>query len=239
MRSVKHLGAGLLLATALVAAPALAQHEGVPEGEVAAEGEGHAAHPSELDHLQIHGIGDLFAIPADLPPEIKEEREHLRAQLLAAFVNFGLLIFILVKKALPGVREGLVERRNALAKDLEEASRLKREAEEKHKEYQRRLEKLDDELTSIRTEMERTAKAEGERIVAEAQAKAERSRRETEFLIEQRMKALRTELTRETVVAAVDAAEKLLREKTSADDQQRLSKAYVAGIAQAGKEGRA
>ena len=94
------------------------------EGEADVEGaHGEAgAHETELDHLRIHGIGDLFSIPSNLPEEIREEREHLRAQLIAAFVNFGLLLAILVVKVRPMIRAGLVDRRASISKEIEEAA---------------------------------------------------------------------------------------------------------------------
>lgn len=233
----------LLGATSIAAAQGPGEYygEGVTPPDAAAHGEGGEGghHGGELEHLQIHGIADLFVIPTDLPEEVRVEREHVRNQLLAAFVNFGLLITILVVKVMPSVRKGLVDRRNGIAKELDEAARLKTAAEAKHREYQSRLAQLDEELATIRADMKKAAETEGARIVDEAKAKAERARKETEFLIEQRMKSLRQELTREAAVRAVEAAEAILREKAGADDQQRLSKAYLASVAAAGKEGRA
>lgn len=230
----------LLAAMATTAAlPASAQEHHHSDAESASEaaaeatadlaGE-HESHESELHALRIHGIGDLFVVPSGLPEELHEERVHLRNQLIAAFVNFTLLLVILFVKVRPLVRASLVERRATIAKDIEEAARLKAEAEAKHAEYKKRLAELDVEFAKIREDMLRAGKDEADRIVAEAQAKAERSRKETEFLIEQRVKALRSELTRETVVGAIAAAEKLLAEKTTADDQTRLSRGYVAKL---------
>lgn len=236
----------ILLVAALLAftvSPALAQEEHAAEAAEGGEGGGHGEHgghhQSEFDRLGIHGVGDLFTVPADAPEEIREERAHLRQSLIAAFVNFGLLLAILFGVALKGINASLAERRATIAKDLEEAARLKAEAEKKHEEYKQRLAKLDEELAQIRGEMQKAGEAERDRIVAEAEKKAERLRKENEFLIEQRLKSLREDLTREAVVSAIDAAEKVLREKTNADDQQRLSRAYVAGISEASKEGRA
>jgi len=207
------------------------------EGEADIEGEHGAAHETELDHLRIRGIGDLFSVPAGLPEEIHEERAHLRNQLLAAIVNFSLLLALLFWKVRPMIRTNLVDRRATIAKDIEEAARLKAEAEAKHAEYKKRLAALDTELAEIRDEMARAGKAEADRIVGEAQAKAERARKETEFLIEQRVKSLRDELSTEVVLAAITAAEKLLGEKTTAEDQTRLSRGYVAKLGEVAATG--
>ena len=63
-------------------------------------------------------------------------------------------------------------------------------------------------------------------------------RREAEFLVEQRMKQLKEDLSREAVAQAIAAAEKVLREKTTPDDQARLSKAFLSRIGTVAKEGR-
>lgn len=229
----------LVFALLAFAVPAYAQHEEPAAAAEGAEGSHGAHHESELDRLGIHGVGDLFVVPSDAPEEIREERAHLRQSLIAAFVNFTLLLVIIFGFAMKGINASLAERRATIAKDLEEAARLKAEAEAKHEEYKKRLAKLDVELGEIRAEMQKAGEAERDRIVAEAEKKADRMRKENEFLIEQRLKSLREDLTREAVISAVDAAEKVLREKANADDQQRLSRAYVAGIVDASKEGRA
>jgi len=76
--------------------------------------------------------------------------------------------------------------------------------------------------------------AERDRIIADAQSKAERMRKDAQFLIDQQMKQLRIDLTREAVTAAVDAAEKVLREKASPADQERLAREYLQRLGKGG-----
>jgi F-type H+-transporting ATPase subunit b len=191
-------------AFALAAAPIAAaqEHEGEGEHE-AAEGEhgGHAeVHLSDLTH---------------------------NVEFWGSIVNFTLLLVVLVylgKKPLSGY---LSNRRKTVEEGLAEAARLKEQAEKKYAEYSSRLEKLDKELDTIRAEMIKAGEAERDRIVAEAEEKAARVRRETEFVIEQQMKQLKTDLTREAVAAAVTAASEVLREQTGAADQERLAQTYL------------
>lgn len=157
-------------------------------------------------------------------------------ELYGPIINFLFLLLIVVGFGGPALKKFLVARRQEIAEGLEEAQRLKKEAEAKYDEYAGRLERLDEEMERIRQEMVKAGEAERDRIVADAEAKAARLRRDTEFVIEQQMKQLREDLTQEAVRAAVDAAEKVLTEKITADDQQRLAKQYL-GIV--GKEVRA
>jgi len=150
-----------------------------------------------------------------------------RIEILAGVVNFGVLIGLLIFLARKPTRAFLVSRRAAVVDGLAEAQKMKAAAEAKYEEYQARLANLDAELAQIKSEIIASGQAERERIIAEAERKAARMRRETDFLIEQQLKQLRVDLTKETVEAAMSAAEKMLRERTTDDDQQRLAKAYL------------
>lgn len=152
-----------------------------------------------------------------------------------AVVNFGLLVFVLVLLGRKPLGNFLVGRRKGIEEGLAEAARLREAAQKRYEEYTDRLEKLDREIAEIRKEMIAAGEAERDRIVADAEAKAARMRREAEFLIEQQMKQLRVDLTREAVDAAVTAAEEVLRKGTSAGDQQRLAQQYVERLAEEAK----
>lgn len=151
-------------------------------------------------------------------------------QLVAGFVNFAILLGILVYLARKPTQAFLVSRRAAVVEGLAEAEKMKIAAEAKYDEYQKRLANLDAELAQIKEEIIASGETDRQAIVAEAERKASRLRRETEFLIEQQLKQLRVDLTKETVEAAMLAAEKVLRERATGDDQQRLAKAYLAKL---------
>jgi F-type H+-transporting ATPase subunit b len=142
-------------------------------------------------------------------------------------VNFGALLvlfgWVLKKKGNPA----LAERRKQVEAELQEAKRLRAEAEKRHMETATRLEKLDEEMLQIRADMVKAGEAERDRIVADAEEKAARMRKDTRFLIEQQMKQLREDLTREAASAAVVAAQDLLQKGTTDADQDRLADAYL------------
>lgn len=156
-------------------------------------------------------------------------------EIIAGFVNFGVLVGLLVYLARKPTKAFLVSRRAAVVEGLDEAQKMKAAAEAKYEEYQTRLANLDTELAQIKEEIIASGEAERERIVAEAERKAARLRRETEFLIEQQLKQLRVDLTKETVETAMAAAEKVLRERATDDDQQRLAKAYLTKLGPAAR----
>ena len=147
-----------------------------------------------------------------------------------AVINFTCLLLLLGYGVKKFGNPALKKRSEEIKASLEEAQRLKAEAEEKHAEYQSRLNALDTEVKVMRDEMVSAAQAERARLLADAQEKAERMRRDTAFLISQQMKQLRDELTEETVVAAVAGAETLLNETTTAADQDRLADGYLKSL---------
>ena len=100
----------------------------------------------------------------------------------------------------------------------------------KHAEYSQRIDNLDAELERLREEFKRAGLEERDRMVADASTRAEKTRAEARFLIEQQMKQLREDLTREAVEAAISAAETILKERSTAADQQRLADDYLSRL---------
>lgn len=150
--------------------------------------------------------------------------------LIASGVNFVLLISLFVYLFRSSLNSFLKERKASVERELNEAARLKAEAEAKHKEYSERLAKLDDELGQIKKDMIASGIKERDRIVAEAEQKAARMRREAEFVVEQQVKQLREDLTREAADAAIAAAEQLVTKATTSFDHQRLAQEYLASL---------
>ena len=87
--------------------------------------------------------------------------------------------------------------------------------------------RLDQEMVEIRGEMIKAGEAERDRIVAQAEEKAARIRKDTTFLIEQQIKQLRKDLTQQAANAAVVAAQELLQERTTDADQDQLAETYL------------
>jgi F-type H+-transporting ATPase subunit b len=179
---------------------------------------------------------------AEAPEKKEEEEEHGPAAFnftefggesppfVAMLINFGILVggyYLFGKDA---VGAGLKARRDAIQKDIEEASRMRQEAEERAKKYQARLEGLEQEMAQAREALVRSGEAERDRIVTEAEAKAERMRKDAEFLVEQELKQIRLDLWKDAVDAAVVAAEELLKKRVTPADQERLAEEYLADL---------
>jgi F-type H+-transporting ATPase subunit b len=149
---------------------------------------------------------------------------------LAMLINFGILVagyYLLGRRP---IASALQSRRDGISKEIDEAQRMRKEAEQRAKVYQGKLEKLEEEVRTAREGLLRAGEAERDRIIAEAEAKADRMRRDAEFLVEQELKQIRHDLLRDTVEAAVSAAEELLKKRVTAADHERLAEDYLAEL---------
>ena len=149
---------------------------------------------------------------------------------VAMVVNFAILAAGFYWFGRKPIAMGLQSRRDSIAKEIEEAEKMKREAQARAKTYQAKLESLEGEVRNVREALVRAGEAERDRIVADAEAKAERVHKDAMFLVDQELKQIRQDLWRETLDAAVAAAEEILRRGVSQSDQERLAEDYLVDL---------
>jgi F0F1-type ATP synthase membrane subunit b/b' len=148
----------------------------------------------------------------------------------ALFINFSLLAFIYYRFGKKPVAEALAKHRASVAKEIEEAQRMKHEAEARAKTYQAKLKDLESELSQTKLALEEAGKGERDRIVKEAEEKAARMQKDAAFMLEQEAKQARIDLQRETVLAALAAAEEILKKRVTAGDQERLAEEFLSSL---------
>lgn len=214
--------AGALLAAGLVLGSmplqARAQHEEHARAEHEDGGPEHEAH-GEHAHGE-HGAHE----PVTLQKVFSDKRIWI------SLINFGLLVFLLVRNTRKPLASFLTTRRSEMEREISAAAEMRAKAEAKFQEYSARMAQLDDELGKLRKDIERGAQEDKARIMAEADETARRLRRETESLIEQHAKSLGDSIRRELVTAAVSRAELLLRESVTESDQERIAQTYVQSV---------
>ena len=149
---------------------------------------------------------------------------------IALAINAAILFGLYYWKGKKPIAEGLKNRRIEIAKEIEEAARLKAAAEERAKVYQAKLGQLDQELATAREALLKAGEAERDRAVAEAKEKANRMRRDAEFMVEQELKQLRVDLQIEAAAAAVFGAEELLKKRLTPADHERLAEEYLSDL---------
>jgi F-type H+-transporting ATPase subunit b len=208
-------------AVAPVPAPEGTVAQEAPAAEAAHEGE-HvaAAHAGEHDEGH-HGPGAIRWLPTD---------EGTQTPYVFMLLNFAILIAIYVKAGKQPVAEALEKRRADFVAKVEEADRLRREAEARAEKYKAQLATLEQDLAAARTALEEAGKAEHQRLVSEAHERAARMKQDAEFIVRQEQLTLRDELQRKTAEAAIDAAAKLLAQHVTAADQERLAEGFLANL---------
>jgi F-type H+-transporting ATPase subunit b len=225
----------LIAAALLVAGFAFAQHE----PEHGARGEDHAdnaaAAPDEHDghgakahgeasEAEAHGGHGLRAI------NWTDFGNKAQPPLVAQILNFAILLGIFFYFGRKPVMEGLKARRDSVAKEIEEAQRMKKEADERAKMYQAKLAHLEEELATTKAALVEAGKGERDRIINEAEEKAERMVRDAKELLEQEAKQMRQDLVKETIEVAMQAAEEMLKQRITPADHERLADEYLATL---------
>jgi F-type H+-transporting ATPase subunit b len=230
----------------VAASVATAQHQPSrdyppPSGETAAQHGGHAA----AGHAAAGHAAEGAGVEGEKHGEEAEAEEHGPPKPInwmdfdnkeqppygAMLLNFVVLMGIYVYFGKKPIAEALKSRRASVAKEIEEAQKMRKEAEERAAKYQEKLQHLEEELKDTRAALVEAGKADRDRIVREAEEKATRMEKDAQFLVEQEMKQLRADLTREAVEIAVAAAEELLMKRVTPVDHERLAEDYLAQLA--------
>jgi F-type H+-transporting ATPase subunit b len=180
--------------------------ESAPEGSAPAGSEGTDEHASEA-------------------PSVDPKKLALQ------FLNFGVLVFLLVRFGGRALNRALAARHHQLKADLAAAAELKAVAEAKLAKQEARLASLEQEIAQMRLGLKAEAEAEKARLIEAAEERARRIKTETAFLIEQQVRQAELRLRRESAEAALHAAEAILKRSIDVGDQQRLLDAFVGNVA--------
>jgi F-type H+-transporting ATPase subunit b len=219
----------LAVATVSLAVPAFADvpHE---EAKVAHE-EAAGAHGEEHEHEQPFNWADGFLGEKDgVEPGILWRPKGTPPPFLANVINAGVLFWILIAAGKKPVADALRARKTRLIGAMEEAGRMKAEAQVTLTQYEERLRHLDDEIERIRREMREAALSEQQRVLTEAKERRTRMERDAALLVEQERKGAREILIRETVTGALKSAEQILVKHLGEADKDRLASDFLATV---------
>lgn len=139
-------------------------------------------------------------------------------------ILFGALYYILSKP----VKNYLASRSDAIRNALDEAKRIREEAEKRYKEYQEKMEILATETRALKDSLLEEGNKEKARIIEEANKAAQRIKEQAHFSAEQEIKKARQALKEETANLIAEMTEEKLKREIKASDQERLVKEYLA-----------
>ncbi len=161
---------------------------------------------------------------------IEREEEPMSPPFVYMLINFALLLIVLGKWGAPAVRKIAQDRHDQIKSALDEAKKLRDEAEKKLKDYESRIKDVDAEIAKLVEGIRADAEADKKRILAAAETQAAQMKRDAELRIAAEIETARAQLAREVAAASATATEKLLREKTTPDDQKKLVSSFITGM---------
>src|SRR3990172_3325611 len=157
----------------------------------------------------------------------EEAHRSQLADMAYRFINFailfGALYFILPKP----LKNYLASRSDAIKNALDEAKRIREEAEKRYREYQEKMERLTAEAKSLKDSLIDEGNKEKARIIEEANKAAQRIKEQAHFSAEQEIKKARQALKEETANLIAEMTEEKLRKEIKASDQERLVREYL------------
>jgi F-type H+-transporting ATPase subunit b len=157
---------------------------------------------------------------------------NLDRSLLIQVVNFGLLLFLLVRFLYRPLLGKMEERSQAIKKSLEEAQAARAEAQREREEHAARLQAAHAEAQAIRAAALEAAREEQRRLVEAARAEAQRLVDAARAELEQDVRRARQDLRREVSDLAITAAERLIRKSLRDEDHRRIVDEAVARLGQ-------
>ena len=165
-----------------------------------------------------------------LTASVSFAQEGHRSELLDMtyrFINFAILFSILYFVLAKPLKEFLASRSDSIKKSLDEAKRVRDEAEKRYKEYQEKMERLTGEARSLRDSLVDEGNREKARIIEEANKAAQRIKEQTQFSGEQEIKKARQALKEETANLITEMTEAKLKNEIKGSDQERLVREYL------------
>jgi F-type H+-transporting ATPase subunit b len=152
-------------------------------------------------------------------------------EIILGTIAFAILVFVLMRKALPQAESIYQERRDKIEGGLERAERAQQEAQATLSQYRAQLAEARSDAARIREQAHEDAR----NIVAEMRSEAERDREERRERFESQLASERTQavaqLRQEVGGIALQLAERLLGHELERDDRQsQLVDDFIAGL---------
>ncbi len=142
-------------------------------------------------------------------------------------INFAVFLWLLWKFAGNALKNHFAQRRESIARSIEEARRAREEAEKRFEEAKAKVANLEREVEQILKNAERERDEQVARIKEETQRMVERMRQQAKATVDLEVERAKRELQQEAVNLAVELAEGLLKEKVTPEDQRSLLKDYI------------
>jgi F-type H+-transporting ATPase subunit b len=148
--------------------------------------------------------------------------------LLYRFINFALLVIILIvvlKKA--GIKGILAARSEEIGKRLEALRSGKEEAERKYRDLEKRIQEFEKNRQAVIDQFRAEGLAEKERLIGEAKERVKQILDQADVTIQREMESAKERLKRELIALAAQRAEEILDQEMTGKDQERLVDEFI------------
>jgi len=143
------------------------------------------------------------------------------------FVNFGVLVAILVKFGAKPFKNYFVNKHDRIKQKIEEADKVYREAEALKKQYQDKLAQLDGEIEAFKKAVFEETEKEKQKIIDEAKSFAEKIKEQIRLTYEQEALEARVKIKEEIARLTVEKAELIMKERFNERDNRRLVEEFI------------
>ena len=146
------------------------------------------------------------------------------------FINFFVLVFVIVKYGRKPLMDFLAEKRVEIAENLETVQDRLSSAEAEYKEAMTNLEQMQEKIGEIEEYMRQDAERNRERILEEAQEKSRIIMAEAKERAESSIKNAYARVREELIDIAINTAQKKITESLSDEDETRLVDEYLSDL---------
>lgn len=137
-------------------------------------------------------------------------------------VNFGLLVFLLVKFVKKPLQDFLQQRKETIEKTLKEAKEAKELAQKALSEVEQKLATKDKEIAAIVEGAKESGEIERARLIEEAEKMKIRIMEQAKMNIDYEVRKAKEAIQNEAAHAALVRAEEMIRDGITEKDQERL-----------------
>jgi len=171
--------------------------------------------------LRVLPVNDLCASGAE---------SRISGEVFWQVVSFVLLVVLFTYVLKKPVRLFLTKRREEIKNTLEQSAKKEDASRKNSENWERKFNSLSQEISELHKKISREGEAERQKIIEKALEEGDRIRKQAQVIAEQEMKKARSALRKEMVDLSVELAERLLKECTQPQDQERLVREYIGKI---------
>lgn len=174
--------------------------------------------------LNLIPASGLFLLMSAASAYAAEEGGHAGSPMewVWRFVNFGILVFVLVKFAGKPMKDYFEQRKSLIEKSIREAQEAKALAVKALAEVEERLKLKDKEIEEIKASAVSSGEREKARLIEDSERLKARILEQAKANIDYEVKKAKDVIREEAVEAAMQLAEQKIKSKMTKEDQDRL-----------------